>query len=96
MDINSLISGVTEYARPNRYKVDIFPPNTMINGTTRNDKDSNYFEGLLTSFKDDLAGYVTGTQNGYGDQRDLSSKKNPTEITTNFMITILVVCIFTN
>ena len=74
MDINNLISGVTEYARPNRYKIQIFPPNTMVNGTTATDKDSNYFEGLLSSFADDIGGYITGSQKGYGDQRaiDLS------------------------
>jgi len=72
MDINNVIAGVTEYAKPNRYKVDIFPPNTMINGTTSNDKDSNYFEGLLSSFVDDIGGYVTGSQTGYGDQRAIN------------------------
>lgn len=70
VDVNSLISGVTEYAKLNRYKVDIFPPNTMINGTSQG--EANVFGGLLESLVSDIEGYVTGTQNGYGDPRAIN------------------------
>lgn len=73
MDINSVISGVSEYARSNRYKVEILPPNVLINGTEDDSSDdTNYFEDLLSSFKDEIGGYITGSQEGYGDQRAIN------------------------
>ena len=67
-NINSLISTINEYARPNRFQVSIFPPNVLINGSL--DK-LGYFEDLLKSFNDTVASYLTGEQD-YGDQRAIN------------------------
>ena len=67
--INNLIANIQEFAKPNRYEVSIFPPNTLING---NIQKLGYFEDLLKSFNDTVAGYLTGEQRSYGDQRAIN------------------------
>lgn len=69
IDVNDIIAGVQEYAKGNRYKVEIFPPNALINGTT----EINYIgdAASLSSLVEDAGDYLTGKQ-GYGDLRTIA------------------------
>ena len=64
INVDNIVAGVQEYAKPNRYRVEIFPPNTMINGKKTE-------EGFFASLVSDVTDYVTGKQH-YGDIRTIN------------------------
>ena len=64
IDVSTIIAGVQEYARPNRYRIELFPPNTMING---GEPEESFVDSVISDAGDFLSG-----EQGYGDQRSIA------------------------